>query len=141
MYEEFQVADRWTGEMLNCRWRANIVAIATRHADAIDVRYEVNGRPLWIAMPALAWVEYKKRTGFVITDRLAAQIAGRYLKTAVENGYDNGREIYMMSTEEVLDQLDAVIKEAGSSESLPILPLIRDSGDTGSVLAKPEPNL
>ncbi len=137
MYEEFQIADRWTGEMLNCRWRANIVAIATRHADAIDVRYEVNGRPLWIAMPALAWVEYKKRTGFVITDRLAAQIAGRYLKTAIENGYDNGREIYMMSVEEVLEQLDAVMQEAGNSEKLPILPLVRDSGDPGSVLAKP----
>ena len=137
MYEEFQIADRWTGEMLNCRWRANIVAIATRHADAIDVRYEVNGRPLWIAMPALAWVEYKKRTGFVITDRLAAQIAGRYLKTAIENGYDNGREIYMMSVEEVLEQLNAVMQEAGNSEKLPILPLVRDSGDPGSVLAKP----
>ena len=83
MYERFEIADRWTGETLHCHWRANIVAIATRHADAIDVRYEVNGRPLWIAMPALAWVEYKKRTGFVITDRLAAQIAGRYLKTAI----------------------------------------------------------
>ncbi len=137
MYEEFQIADHWTGEVLNCRWRANIVAIATRHADAIDVRYEVNGRPLWIAMPAVAWVEYKKRTGFVITDRLTAQIAGRYLKTAIENGYDNGREIYMMSVDEVLEHLDAVIKEAGNSEKLPILPLIRDAGDPGSVLAKP----
>jgi hypothetical protein len=137
MYEEFQIADRWTGEVLNCRWRANIVAIATRHADAIDVRYEVNGRPLWIAMPAMAWVEHKQRTGKVITDRLAAQIAGRYLKAAIESGYDNGREIYMMSVEEVLEHLDAVMKEAGASDKLPILPLVRDAGDTGSVLAKP----
>ncbi len=139
MYEEFKVNDRWTGEALNCRWRANIVAIATRHADAIDVRYEVNGTPLWISMPAMAWVEQKKRTGKVITDRMAAQIAGRYLKTAIENGYDNGREIYMMSVEEVLEHLEAVMQEAGSSDRLPILPLIRDAGDTGTVLDKPKP--
>jgi hypothetical protein len=139
MYEEFKVADRWTGETLNCRWRANIVAIATRHADAIDVRYEINGTPLWISMPAMAWVEQKKRAGKVITDRLAAQIAGRYLKTAIENGYDNGREIYMMSVEEVLEHLEAVMQEAGSSDRLPILPLVRDAGDTGTVLDKPKP--
>jgi hypothetical protein len=139
MYEEFKIADRWTGEPLNCRWRANIVAISTRHADAIDIRYEVNGRPVWIAMPAIAWVEQKKRTGKVITDRLAAQIAGRYLKTAIESGYDNGREIYMMSVEEVLEHLDAVMQEAGTSDNLPILPLVRDAGDTGNILDKPTP--
>src|SRR5271169_1916964 len=86
MYEDFHVTDRWTGEDLHCRWKANIVAIATRHADAVDVRYEVNKRPVWIAMPCLAWVEQKKRTGHVITDQLAAQIAGHYLKQAIESG-------------------------------------------------------
>src|ERR1700753_1979722 len=106
MYEEFDVTDRWTGETLHCLWRANIVAIATRHADAIDVRFEVNGRPVWIAMPAQAWVEHKKRTGNAITDRLAAQIAGHYLKQAIDDGYDNGREMYAMSIEEGLEHLD-----------------------------------
>ena len=36
MYEDFHVTDRWTGEDLHCQWKANIVAIATRHADAVD---------------------------------------------------------------------------------------------------------
>ena len=126
MYEEFDVADRWTGETLHCMWRANVVAIATRHADAIDVRFEVNGRPVWIAMPAQAWVEQKKRTGHVITDRLAAQIGGHYLKQAIEDGYDNGREMYTMSTEEVLEHLDAVMREARHTENLPMLPVIHE---------------
>ncbi|MGC2402030.1 MAG: hypothetical protein WA510_19695 [Acidobacteriaceae bacterium] len=127
MYEDFHVADRWTGENLHCRWTANIVAIATRHADAVDIRFEVNGRPVWIAMPADAWVEQKKRSGHVITDRLAAQIAGRYLKQAVENGYDNGREMYTMSVAEVLDQGDAVMQEAQHSSLLPELPVMPQS--------------
>ena len=124
MYEDFTVTDRWTGEPLHCLWKGTIVAIATRHADATDIRFAVNGRPLWIAMPNMAWVEQKKRTGKVITDYLAAQIAGRYLKQAIESGYDNGREMYTMTIEEVLDQAQAVVKEAGRTDFLPSLPVI-----------------
>ncbi len=127
MYEEFDVADRWTGEMLHCLWRANVVAIATRHADAIDVRFEVSGRPVWIAMPAQAWVVYKQRTGHVITDRLAAQIGGHYLQQAIQDGYDNGREMYTMSTGEVLEHLEVVMQEAKHTDSLPMLPVIHDT--------------
>ena len=124
MYEDFHISDPWTGEDLHCRWTANIVAIATRHADAIDIRFEVNGTPVWIAMPAIAWVEEKKRTGHVITDRLAAQVAGHYLKEAIASGYDNGREMYTMSVDEVLAHIEAVMKEAGHSSLLPELPVI-----------------
>jgi hypothetical protein len=75
-------------------------------------------------MPADAWVEQKKRSGHVITDRLAAQVAGRYLKQAAESGYDNGREMYTMSIAEVLEQVDAVMKEAKHSSLLPELPVM-----------------
>jgi hypothetical protein len=127
MYEDFHVTDRWTGEDLHCRWKANIVAIATRHADAVDVRFDVNNKPMWIALPCTAWVEQKKRTGKVITDQLAAQIAGHYLKAIVEEGYDASREIYTMSVEEVLEHLEAVLTEARETHSLPILPILNGS--------------
>ena len=29
MYEDFHVADRWSGEDLHCRWKGTVVAIAT----------------------------------------------------------------------------------------------------------------
>ncbi len=121
MYEQFTVTDPWTKETLHCRWRANIVAIATRHADAVDIRFNVNGRPVWIAMPCMAWVEHKKRTDKIITDQLAAQAAGRYLKQILESGYDSGREIYTMSIDEVLEGVQAVLKEAGHTRNLPTL--------------------
>jgi hypothetical protein len=123
MYEEFHVTDRWTGEDLHCRWRANIVAIATRHADAVDVRFDVNGRPMWIALPCIAWVEQKRRSGKVITDRLAAQVAGRYLKQLIEEGHDSRREMYTMSLDEVLSHLDAVVDEGRAFQGLPSLPV------------------
>jgi len=123
MYEDFHVTDRWSGEDLHCRWKANIVAIATRHADAVDIRFDVNGRPMWIALPCTAWVEQKKRTGKVITDQLAAQIAGLYLKQLIEEGYDSQREIYTMTVPEVLALLDAVVTEAKDQGAMPSLPV------------------
>ncbi|MGA3045950.1 MAG: hypothetical protein ABSD67_04970 [Terracidiphilus sp.] len=124
MYEDFHVTDRWTGEDLHCHWKGTMVAIATRHADAVDIRFDVNGRPMWIAMPCLAWKEQKLRSGKVITDQLAAQIAGRYLKQLVEEGYDSQREIYTMTIPEVLDHLDAVVAEAKEIGAMPTLPVI-----------------
>jgi hypothetical protein len=128
MYEDFRAVDHWTGEELHCTWNGNFVAIATRHADAVDVRFLVNGRSLMIAMPLQAWVEFRKRSdGNVITDYLAAQIAGHYLKQSIENGYDNGREIYTMAVDEVLAHLDIVMKEVGSTRNLPVLPVLAEN--------------
>ncbi len=127
MYEDFAVKDHWTGEDLHCTWKGTIVAIATRHADATDVRYAVNGKPVWIALPNTAWIEQKRRNGKVLTDYLAAQIAGRYLKQAILSGYDNGREIYTMTVDEVLTHAEAVVREAGSVANLPTLPVINDN--------------
>jgi hypothetical protein len=123
MYEEFHVTDRWSGEDLHCRWKGTMVAIATRHADAVDVRFDVNERPMWIALPCQAWVEQKQRTGMVITDQIAAQIAGRYLKQLVEEGYDARREIYTMTVAEVLENLDVVVAEAKAQGAMPTLPV------------------
>ena len=124
MYEDFHVTDRWSGEDLHCRWKGTIVAIATRHADAVDVRFDVNGRPMWIALPCTPGCEQKERTGKVITDQLAAQIAGRYLKQLIEEGYDSRREIYTMTVPEVLEHLDAVVAEARAQGEMPTLPII-----------------
>jgi hypothetical protein len=121
MYEEFRVTERWSGEELVCRWKGTLVAIATRHADAVDVRYEVNGRAMWIALPLEAWGRHKSLTGKVITDQLAAQIAGRYLKQIIEEGFDSRREIYTMTVDEVLAHLELVVTEAKAQGAMPLL--------------------
>jgi hypothetical protein len=92
-------------------YQALIVAIATRHADAIDIKFLADGRPVWIALPHVAWVEYNRLTGRVITDPLAVQVAGHYLKTAIESGLDNGREMYTLTVGETLQHLHDVLKE------------------------------
>jgi hypothetical protein len=112
MYDDFHAVDRWTGKRVYCRYQALIVAIATRHADAVDIKFLVDDRPVWMALPLPAWVEYNRLTGKVITDPLAVQIAGHYLKWAIESGEDNGREMYTLTVGETLDHLRTVMDEA-----------------------------
>ena len=114
MYDDFRVKDRWSGKEHHCIFQAVIVAIATRHADAVDVKFMVDGRPVWIALSHPAWAEYNKRTGKVITDPLAIQIAGHYLKHAIESGLDGGREMLALTVEETLHHLDEFLAEQES---------------------------
>jgi hypothetical protein len=88
-----------------------MTAISTRHADAIDVKFLVDGRPVWISMPHPAWVQYQVRTGRVLTDPLAIQAAGHYLKQAIEEGSESGREMYALSADETLGHVYAVLAE------------------------------
>jgi hypothetical protein len=111
MYKDFHTVDRWTKREVHCIYQALIVAIATRHADAVDIKFLVDGRPVCIALPLVAWVEHENRTGKLITDPLAIEIAGHYLKDALESGEGVGQEMYSLTVEQTLQHLDAVVKE------------------------------
>jgi hypothetical protein len=111
MFADFTATDRWTKKQVHCVYQAMIVAIATRHADAVDVKFLVDGRQVWVALPHPAWVEYKKRTGTLITDSLAVEIAGHYLKSALAAGEGLGREMYSLTVEETLAHLQAAVAE------------------------------
>src|SRR5258705_2864949 len=114
MFTNFTTTDRWTKKPVHCLYDALIVAIATRHADAVDIKFLVDGHPVWVALPHPAWVENKKRTGTLITDALAKEIAGHFLKTALESGEGFGREMYSLTGEETLHHLDAAVAESSS---------------------------
>ena len=111
MYADFYCIDRWTGKRVHVMYQALIVAIATRHADAVDVKFLVDGHPVWIALPHPAWPEYTKRTGKTITDPLAVEAAGHYLKWAVEQGEDGSREMHTLTVAETLKHVDTVVDE------------------------------
>jgi len=112
MFTDFTATDRWTKKQVHCLYQALVVAIATRHADAVDIKFLVDGRPVWVALPHPAWVEYKHRTGKTITDALAKEIAGHFLKTALASGEGVGREMYSLTVDETLKHLEAVVATA-----------------------------
>jgi hypothetical protein len=111
MYRDFHAHDRWTKKQVHCLYQALIVAVATRHADATDIKFLVDGRSVWIALPLPAWDEYKKRSGKTITDPLAIAIAGHFLKTALESGEGIGREMYSLTVPQTLQHLEDVVNE------------------------------
>ena len=115
MFGDFTATDRWTKKQVHCVYQALIVAIATRHADAVDIKFLVDGKPVWVALPHPAWVEYKKRTGKAITDSLAIEIAGHYLQSALQDGEGLGREMYSLTVAETLDHLEAVVSAMQSA--------------------------
>jgi hypothetical protein len=111
MYADFHCIDRWSGKEVHAMYQALIVAIATRHADAVDIKFLVDGHPVWVALPHPAWVEYNKRTGKIITDPLAVEAAGHYLKQAIEQGEDGSREMHTLTVAESLRHVEAVVDE------------------------------
>lgn len=115
MYNDFHALDRWSKKEVHCIYRALIVAIATRHADAVDIKFLVDGRSVWVALPHPAWVEYKNCTGKMITDPLAIEIAGHFLKTALESGDGVGQEMYSLTVQQTLAHLEAVVAEETGS--------------------------
>jgi len=121
MYKDFHAVDRWSKREVHCIYQCLIVAIATRHADAVDLKFLVDGRPVWIALPHPAWVEYNKRTGKTITDPLAIEIAGHYLKTVLESGEGVGQEMYSLTVEQTLQHLEQVVaKEVGAERGVSV---------------------
>lgn len=116
MYRDFHAQDRWSKKQVHCLYQALIVAVATRHADAVDIKFLVDGRPVWVALPLAAWVEYKKQTAKNITDPLAIAIAGHYLKTSLESGEGVGREMYSLTVPQTLQHLEAVVNETPQPE-------------------------
>jgi hypothetical protein len=111
MFENFTATDRWTKKPVHCVYQCQIIAIATRHADAVDYKFLAGGKKVWVALPHPAWVEYKKRTGKTITDSLAVEIAGHFLKSALESGEGLGREMYSLTVDETLAHLEAAVAE------------------------------
>lgn len=111
MYDDFRTKDHWSSQNVHCMFQAVVTAISTRHADAVDIKFLVEGRPVWIALPHAAWGEYNRRTGKIVTDPLAVQVAGHFLKSAIENGEEDGREMYTLTLAETLNHLEAVVQE------------------------------
>ena len=112
MYENFYAVERWTKKKVHCVYQALVVAIATRHADAVDIKFDVDDRGVWLALPHTAWAEYSRRNpGKVITDPMAVQVAGRYLKQLIESGEDTGRDMFVISEAATLEHLEAFLTE------------------------------
>lgn len=86
MYEDFSATDPLTQQAFHCEFQCLIVGIATRHSDTVDIKFMVNGQGVWLGLPHPAWGEFKRAAGTTLSDRMAVDLAGLYLKRAIECG-------------------------------------------------------
>lgn len=86
MYEDFSATDPLTGAASHCEYQCLMVGIATRHSDTVDIKFLVNGEGVWLGLPHPLWVEFQRLTGVALSDRMAVDLAGLYLKHAIESG-------------------------------------------------------
>lgn len=92
MYEDFRATDPLTGQEYHCLFQCLMTGIATRHSDTVDIKFLVNGAPMWLGLPHPAWVEFRARCGQTITDRMAVDLAGLFLKQTIESGMGVDRQ-------------------------------------------------
>ena len=114
MYEDFTTKERWSGAEVRCQFQTIRTAVATRHADAADIKFLIQDRPVWIALSLEALNEYRRQNSFAVSDRAAVEAAGHYLKTILESGEESGRELYSLSPAETREHLEAVLREAAA---------------------------
>jgi hypothetical protein len=95
----FDVMSKLSGHVYDCRFSHIWNAIATRHSDTIDAKFEVDREGLIVGLAHTAFVEFRDKTGRDLTDREASFIAAEYLRSRVEE--DDVRLLYDVTHDEV----------------------------------------
>jgi hypothetical protein len=96
----FEVASKLSGQTYQCRFSHMWNGIATRHADAIDTKFFVDGQAHVVGLAHTAFVNFREKTGRDLTDREASFVAAEYLRERLEE--DDLRPLYDVPESEVL---------------------------------------
>ena len=102
----FEVTSKLSGEIYQCRFSHMWNGIATRHADAIDTKFFVDGQAHVIGLAHTAFVKFRAKTERDLTDREASFVAAEYLRERLEE--DDLRPLYDVPETEVLRLINQV---------------------------------
>ena len=96
----FEVTSKLSGHVYDCRFSHIWNAIATRHSDTIDAKFDVDavGRIIGLAYPA--FVVFREKSGRDLTDRGGSFIAAEFLRERLEE--EDERKLYDVPHDEVL---------------------------------------
>src|SRR5258708_33548700 len=76
----FEVTSKLSGHVYDCRFSHIWNAIATRHSDTIDAKFEVDGVGRIVGLAHNDFVEFREKSGRELTDREARFIGAVYLR-------------------------------------------------------------
>ncbi len=95
----FEVTSKLSGHVYDCQFSHIWNAIATRHSDTIDAKFNVDGQGRIVGLAHTAFVEFREKAGRDLTDREASFLAAEYLRERLEE--EDERPLYDVSHEEV----------------------------------------
>ena len=95
----FEVTSRLTGHVYDCRFSHIYNAIATRHSDTIDARFDVDQIARVVGLAHPAFVEFREKSGRDLSDREASFIAAEFLRGRLEE--EDERPLYDVPQQEV----------------------------------------
>jgi hypothetical protein len=95
----FEVTSKLSGHVYDCRFSHIWNAIATRHADTIDAKFDVDGEGHIVGLAHTAFVDFKEKSGRDMTDREASFVAAEYLRERLEE--EDVRPLYDVTHDEV----------------------------------------
>lgn len=96
----FDVPSKVTDQVYHCRFSHVWNAIATRHADTIDCKFLVDGKPVILGLAHPAFVQFQAAAGRNLTDREASYIAAEYLRERLEQ--EDEHSLYDVSASDVM---------------------------------------
>ncbi|HEX5422669.1 MAG TPA: hypothetical protein VFW94_03915 [Candidatus Acidoferrales bacterium] len=95
----FDVPSKVTNQVYRCRFSHLWNAIATRHADTIDCKFLVDGKPVIVGLPHPGFMDFQTAAGRNLTDREASYIAAEYLRERLEQ--EDEHSLYDVSAADV----------------------------------------
>jgi hypothetical protein len=102
----FDVESKLTGKTYHCRFSHMWNGIATRHADAIDTKFFVDGEAHVVGLAHTAFVKFRDKSGRDLTDREASFVAAEYLRERLEE--EDIRPLYDVPEIEVLRMINLI---------------------------------
>lgn len=96
----FDIPSKVTDQVYHCRFSHVWNAIATRHADTIDCKFLVDGKPVILGLAHPGFVQFQTASGRSLTDREASYIAAEYLRERLEQ--EDEHSLYDVSAADVL---------------------------------------
>lgn len=95
----YEVVSKLSGHVYDVRFSHIWNAIATRHSDTIDAKFDVDDVGRIVGLSHNAFVTFREKAGRDLTDREASFVAAEYLKERLEE--EDERPLYDVSAEEV----------------------------------------
>lgn len=84
----FEVTSRGLAQPVRVHFVHLFPAIATRHSDTIDCVFLVAGQRSRVSISCAALTQLRENEGKYLSDQHLAEIAARFLRHTLEQGYD-----------------------------------------------------